>query len=221
MAESAPLLRVYRLITYRGFESLSLRQFCGWLVLLLALALPGCSQNESQQIDWQLPLAAPNDPHGASANQMLPEWAAMARGSAELVLLQKNTALSATLQLVSDMDVDFKGMHFRLLGLADGLRLKSGSYIDDKNVHNPAAFVEISRDKRQIYRGWLYQEFPELFGPDMANWKLWLKNVVIEAAVVEPLISDSPLLGQPMGTVSGESMTGTRATEVGEANMRP
>jgi len=191
------------------------------LVLLLVLALPGCGQNESQQIDWQLPLAAPNDPHGATANQMLPEWAAMARGSAELVLLQKNTALRSTLQLLSDIDVDFKGMHFRLLGLAEGLRLKSGSYIDDENVHNPAAFVEISREKRQIYRGWLYQEFPELFGPDMENWKLWLNQVVIEAVVVEPLISDSPLLEQPTGEISGESMTGTRATEASEANMRP
>jgi len=191
-------------------------------VLLVMLALPGCGQDESQQIDWQLPLAAPNDPHGATANQMLPTWAAVARGSAELVLLQKNTALRSTLQLVSGTDVDFHGMHFRLLGLAGGLRLKSGSYINDENVHNPAAFVELRRDKRQIYRGWLYQEFPELFGPDMANWKLWLNKVVVEEVVVEPLISDSPLLEQPLeGEVSGGSMTGTSATNPNETNMRP
>jgi len=63
--------------------------------------------------------------------------------------------------------------------LTNGLRLKSGSYIEDENVHNPAAFVEISREDRQVYRGWLYQEFPELFGPDMENWKLSLRGLVI------------------------------------------
>ncbi|MDQ6971608.1 MAG: DUF2155 domain-containing protein [Mariprofundaceae bacterium] len=126
-----------------------------------------------------MPLAAPNDPHGAAVAQHLPDWAVRTQGKAELVLLEKETARRFTLQLESGTDTAFHGMHFRLLGLATGLRMKSGSYIDDENVHNPAAFVEVSRDKRQIYRGWLYQEFPELFGPDMADWKLWLKGLGI------------------------------------------
>jgi len=165
------------------------------LLLLLSVA---CGQDEKQQIDWQLPFATPNDPHGAATNQLLPQWAEIAVGSAELVLLQKDTARLFTVQLESGRDVDFRDMHFRLLGMADGLRMKSGSYIDDKNVHNPAAFVEISRANRQIYRGWLYQEFPELFGPDMDNWKLWLRRLVIKPIDVEQ-----------DGEVS-ESITGTR-----------
>jgi len=149
------------------------------LVVSTPMLLNGCSDERTSQIDWQLPLAAPNDPHGASANQMLPQWAELAVGSAELVLLQKDTARLFAVKLESGLEVDFQDMHFRLLGLANGLRMKSGSYIDDKNVYNPAAFVEVSREGRQIYRGWLYQEFPELFGPDMEDWKLWLRGLVI------------------------------------------
>jgi hypothetical protein len=172
------------------------------LFVLLAVAIPlllnGCNDDKTSQIDWQLPLAVPNDPHGASANQMLPQWAELAVGSAELVLLQKDTARLFAVKLESGLEVDFQDMHFRLLGLANGLRMKSGSYIEDKNVHNPAAFVEISREGRQIYRGWLYQEFPELFGPDMENWKLWLRGLAINQNDM-----------QQGGEVS-ETITGTR-----------
>jgi len=168
------------------------------LVATAPLLLGGCDDEKTSQIDWQLPLAAPEDPHGASADQALPQWAGLAMGSAELVLLQKNTARRFTLKLESGVETDFQGMHFRLLGLAEGLRLKSGSYIEDKNVHNPAAFVEISRDDRQIYRGWLYQEFPELFGPDMENWKLWLHAITVTPADTQ----------QDSGV--SESITGTR-----------
>jgi len=168
------------------------------LLLFVALFLQACGQNESGQIDWQLPLASSSDPHGDSVNQNIPDWAAVAQGSVELVLLQKDTARRFTLPLTMGEEVVFKDMHFRLLGLAEGLRLKSGSYINDKNVHNPAAFVEIIRSERQIYRGWLYQDFPELFGPDMSDWKLWLSKVEIEevanamdALAVEPDIGNA------------------------------
>ncbi len=172
-----------------------------WLILFVIstpLLLNGCGDDKTSQIDWQLPLAAPNDPHGVSVNQMLPPWAELQTGSAELVLLQKGTARLFTVKLESGQQVDFQDMHFRLLGLADGLRMKSGSYIEDKNVHNPAAFVEVSREGRQIYRGWLYQEFPELFGPDMEDWKLWLRGLVISQDAT-----------QQDGVVS-ETITGTR-----------
>ena len=206
MAESAPLLRVYRLKTYRGFESLSLRQFIVCLVLTGLFSLAGCGRNETQQIDWQLPLTAPADPHGGDINQFLPEWAAAMTGSAELKLLQKDTARTFTLRLKSGGDADFESMHFRLLGLADGLRLKSGTYIRDENVHNPAAFVEISRDDSQIYRGWLYQEFPELFGPDMVDWKIWLDGVTIEPLAEDAVSQDQV---ETAGT-TGKKATGTR-----------
>jgi len=176
------------------------RARCLMFALLVACApllLGGCDDEKASQIDWQLPLAAPEDPHGAAADQALPDWAGLNMGSAELVLLQKSTARRFTIRLESGVDTEFQGMHFRLLGLAEGLRLKSGSYIEDKNVHNPAAFVEISQDNRQIYRGWLYQEFPELFGPDMENWKLWLHGLTIVQADAQ---QDAGVSGSTTGT---------------------
>jgi len=168
------------------------------LVISIPLLLNGCGDDKTSQIDWQLPLAAPNDPHGVSANQMLPQWAELTVGTAELSLLQKDTARLFTIELESGLEVDFQGMHFRLLGLTNGLRMKSGSYIEDENVHNPAAFVEISREDRQVYRGWLYQEFPELFGPDMENWKLSLRGLVIHQDETQQDVDVS------------ETLTGTR-----------
>jgi hypothetical protein len=198
VVESGTLLRCYTGLLCRGFESLSLRQFVGRAGLVLfVLVVAGCGQSEQQQIKWQLPLAAPTDPHSATADQPLPPWAGQNLGSADLMLLQKDTARRFDVPLESGKDSDFKDLHLRLLGLADGLRLKSGSYIDDKNVHNPAAFVEISRSDKLIYRGWLYQEFPELFGPDMENWKIWLRGVTIKQA---PAVQDNTVPNNTTGT---------------------
>ncbi len=180
MAESAPLLRAYRLETYRGFESLPLRQFAV-AVVAACLLLGGCDRQQPQTIAWQLPLEAPTDPHGADARQNLPDWAARAGGQAELMLLAKHTARTTSVPLRMGQTFAAAGISIRLMGLARGLRIRSGAYIDDENVHNPAAFVEVGRDGKVVYRGWLYQDFPELFGPDLADWKLWLKSVSIDA----------------------------------------
>jgi len=147
------------------------------------LIMVGCGQQGAEKIEWQLPLSAPSDPHGARIQQNLPSWAANQMGHASLMLLQKSTARLTPIDLDIGDESETGTIRIRLLGLAKGLRLKAGSYIDDENVHNPAAFVEVSLADKMIYRGWLYQEFPELFGPDMADWKLWLKNISIQFAV--------------------------------------
>ncbi len=147
------------------------------------LFLGACKQQEAKQIQWQLPLSAPTDPHGVQSKQVLPDWAAKQKGRASLELLQKSTSRIFSLDLASGDKMNLNRIQIRLLGLAHGLRIKSGSYIDDKNVHNPAAFVQVSLTDRIIYRGWVYQEFPELFGPDMADWKLTLRGTSIETAV--------------------------------------
>ncbi len=187
MAESAPLLRAYRLKTYRGFESLPLRHFVV-AATVACLSLAGCDRQQPQRIAWQLPLEAPADPHGADARQELPDWAAKAEGGAELALLDKRTARVTPIPLQMGQSFDKGGLSVRLLGLARGLRIRSGAYIDDENVHNPAAFVEVGHDGKVAYRGWLYRDFPELFGPDLAGWKLWLKSVSIAA----PPDADAP-----------------------------
>jgi len=154
-----------------------------FVLALCCLVMVSCGQQKSEQIEWQLPLSAPSDPHGARVEQDLPGWAAGQTGHASLMLLQESTTRITPVELDMGGKYETGDIHLNLLGLANGLRLQAGSYIDDKNVHNPAAFVEISLAGKMIYRGWLYQEFPELFGPDMADWKLWLKSINIQSPV--------------------------------------
>jgi len=159
-------------------------------LLACCLVIAACGQQKSEQIEWQLPLSAPSDPHGAMVRQALPDWASAQQGNASLMLLQKSTARIFPLELDMGGESATMDVHVSLLGLSSGLRLKSGSYIDDENMHNPAAFVEVSLADKVIYRGWLYQEFPELFGPDMADWKLWLKHINIQTPAEETPAED-------------------------------
>ncbi len=149
--------------------------------MIVVSFLVGCEQEQHGGIVWQLPLEAPSDPHGADTRQDLPDWAARAEGAAELALLDKRTARVTAIPLHVGQGFDKDGVSIRLLGLARGLRIQSGVFIDDPDVHNPAAFVEVGHDGKLAYRGWLYRDFPELFGPDLAGWKLWLKSVSIAA----------------------------------------
>ncbi|MDX8403549.1 MAG: DUF2155 domain-containing protein [Mariprofundaceae bacterium] len=152
------------------------------VALFFLLLLSGCDSHDKATIQWQLPLTAPEDPHGGQDDQAtLPEWATSVKGSASLMFLQTTTARSFDVDVIKDEKKMFHDWDVTLLGLANGLRTQSGAFIDDKNVHNPAAFVELSYKNKLVYRGWLYQEFPELFGPDTPGWKLWLKAVTVRA----------------------------------------
>ena len=157
------------------------RKFVNLGLLLLSIALLGTAcEQQTEQIEWQMPLEAPEDPHGnQQAYAEVPEWAATRLGEAEIAWLNKHTTkihASRTalggISKVGDLDI-------RLLGLASGLRVKNGAFLDDENVDNPAAFVEISHRGKIIYRGWLYEKFPEMFGMDDPDWKVWLKGISI------------------------------------------
>jgi len=149
------------------------------LLALLAL-LAGCDSHEKETIQWQLPLTAPEDPHGEQIDKMgPPEWAAANEGSATLMFLQTATARAFDVEVTRAEKKMFHDWDIQLLGLAKGLRTQSGAFIEDENVHNPAAFVAYKGEP--VYRGWIYQEFPELFGPDTPGWKLWLKGVKVRA----------------------------------------
>jgi len=144
--------------------------------------LAGCGGDERETIQWQLPLTAPQDPHGGQSDQsLIPEWAAANKGTAKLMFLKTSTAQTFDVEVVSDERKMFHDWDIMLLGMAKGLRTQNGSFIDDENVHNPAAFVELTLKGEPVYRGWIYQEFPELFGPDTPGWKLWLKGVTVRA----------------------------------------
>jgi hypothetical protein len=152
-------------------------------VLILALVCSACEQTQPDHIQWQLPLEAPDDLHGGQQfSGDAPEWATARNGEAELVWLQKSTTRLFHVRLALGGMTQLQGWDVRLLGLATGLRIDNGTFLNDKNVDNAAALVEISRDGKLIYRGWLYEKFPELFGMDDPEWKVWLKGIMLEPA---------------------------------------
>jgi len=146
------------------------------------LILSACEQQKSEQIQWQLPLEAPDDPHASSINEALPDWAASQQGKADVVWLQKSTTKVIHTSLAVGDKISVKDWDIQLLGLAAGLRIKNKAFQNDENVDNPAAFVEISRDGKVHYRGWLFVKFPELFGIDDPEWKVWLKSITLRPA---------------------------------------
>ena len=152
------------------------------LFAVALLMLSGCEQKQADQIEWQLPLEAQDDPHGSQSLDAVPEWAVTQAGEAELVWLEKSTTKIILSTVTLGTAVQVKEWDVQLLGLATGLRVENSTFLNDENVHNPAAFVQLSKDGVIHYRGWLYQNFPELFGMDDLEWKVWLKGITLRAA---------------------------------------
>jgi len=154
----------------------------GVLMLAVAMVSTGCEQ-PTEQIEWQMPLEAPDDPHGSQlSSNAVPEWAAARFGEAEVVWQNKNTTGIQSVKMALGGIGKVESWSIHLLGLTKGLRIKNGAFLDDENVDNPAAFVEISHRGKVVYRGWLYKKFPELFGMDDPDWKVWLKGISIRSA---------------------------------------
>jgi len=157
-----------------------MKQFA--LIAIALLMLSACEQQKPEQIQWQLPLDVPVDPHNSSQNVPIPGWAVTRQGEAEFVWLQKTTTRVSHSKLALGGRTTVHGWDIRLLGLASGLRIKNKAFLNDENVDNAAALVEISRDGKTTYRGWLYEKFPELFGLDDPEWKVWLKGITLRPA---------------------------------------
>ncbi|OIO67026.1 MAG: DUF2155 domain-containing protein [Zetaproteobacteria bacterium CG1_02_53_45] len=152
------------------------------LCAVALLMFSGCEQKQAEQIEWQLPLEAPEDPHGSQNIDAVPDWAVALPGEAELVWLEKSTTKLTSLTVSLGTAAQLGEWDIQLLGLASGLRVKNSAFLNDENVHNPAAFVQLSKDGKVYYRGWLYENFPELFGMDNLEWKVWLKGITLRAA---------------------------------------
>jgi len=152
------------------------------LVAVALLLLSACEQELPEQIEWQLPLEAQQDPHGSHQYDTVPDWAVVTPGEAELIWLEKGTTKKTSAIVALGSAAEVEGWDVQLLGLASGLRVENNTFLNDGNVHNPAAFVQINRDGKTYYRGWLYQEFPELFGMDNPLWKVWLKGITFRPA---------------------------------------
>jgi len=156
------------------------------LFLSLAFFISGCEQKQADQIQWQLPLEAPEDPHGTQQDlSPVPAWAVAQPGEAEVEWLQKNTSKTFTATIALGGATRIQNWDIQLMGLASGLRVKNKAFLNDQNVDNPAALVEIRQDDKLIYRGWLYENFPELFGMDNPEWKVWLKSITLRPASQE------------------------------------
>jgi hypothetical protein len=180
VAESAPLLRVYRVKSIEGSNpSLSAMLVRVLLALGLSIFLTACDGEKVREIEWQLPLSVPNDPHASSEGNELPDWAELMQGKAKVVFLQKSTARLFAVEIENGSVKELGDWHIQLQGLALGLRVKDHTFINDEQVPNPAAFITLRQNGALMYKGWLYQDFPELFGMDNSDWKVWVEDVTV------------------------------------------
>ncbi|MBF0281192.1 MAG: DUF2155 domain-containing protein [Zetaproteobacteria bacterium] len=146
-------------------------------LILTLLALSSCSNNDDT-FDWQIPLPAPLDQHESNTlSTFVPNWATAINGEVTFTLLQKSTTNLLEVNATSTTAYHDNSWSIQVLGLAQGLRMKGNAFLNDKSIYNPAAFVEIIHKDEKVYRGWMYQEFPELFNPDISDWKIWIKSV--------------------------------------------
>ncbi|MDX8409637.1 MAG: DUF2155 domain-containing protein [Mariprofundales bacterium] len=149
------------------------------VVVCLSCLFAGCEEQSVQPIQWQLPLNAPEDPHASSSDEALPEWASLMDGDVHLRLLATGKDRQYNFVMALHGEVALQGMTIRLLGLSSGLRVRAGRAFNDLEVENPAAFLEVKRDDRVVFRGWLYRDFPELFAPDVPGWKFFLDAATV------------------------------------------
>ncbi|MDQ7004190.1 MAG: DUF2155 domain-containing protein [Ghiorsea sp.] len=141
--------------------------------------LTSCDGEKSKEIAWQLPLSVPDDPHAATAGHKLPDWATKIEGKVKIVFLQKSTTRLFAVEVEKGNTQTSGDWQVMLLGLAEGLRIKGHTLINDENVANPAAYVRLTLSGEKMYEGWLYRDFPELFGMDNLDWKVWLEDVTM------------------------------------------
>jgi len=150
------------------------------LSLILPVIITACNQEPPQPIQWQLPLTTATDPHRATHNTTLPNWASLREGSVHLRLLSTTSGKQYPLLIPMRGEASAQDIIVRLTGLANGLRTHSGGLMfDDPEVTNPAAFIEIHRNQKLLFSGWIYREFPEMFTPDIAGWKFFLDDAII------------------------------------------
>ncbi|MDQ6992339.1 MAG: DUF2155 domain-containing protein [Mariprofundus sp.] len=129
-----------------------------------------------------MPLEAPADPHTTQSNVTVPDWATTTQASAEFVWLNKATTKRTHISVNLGNATDMGEWQIYMLGVATGLRIKNNAFFNDENIDNPAALIELRHNNKLAYRGWIYQNFPELFGLEDKDLKVWLKAIRLRAA---------------------------------------
>jgi hypothetical protein len=157
---------------------LALRRIFLMLLTCTSLMLSACENDNPTQIEWMIPMQPSNDKHtNTSLTQAVPEWAVKEGMAVDVIILSKFRAQRWNYHLGSDTVIHHRGLTVELLGISQHLRIGKQGYIEDAKVNNPAAFIRVLKHDHLIYQGWIYQEFPELFGLEDPEWQIWLKHV--------------------------------------------
>jgi len=101
-------------------------------------------------------------------------------GEVDLIALQTSTArrFIVHVPLNGEPVQGPEGWQIRAFGGAQRVRWRDGAWHEDASgVENPAAVIEIRRHGKSIYRGWMFANFPELFGPALRDWKFWIEAI--------------------------------------------
>lgn len=147
------------------------------LIALSSMIITGCENKNSTQIEWMIPIEPSSDSHTMNTvNQEVPAWAKKPGMAADIILLSKNRAQTWNFHLTAEKIVHHRDVDIELLGTSQHLRFGKNGYIEDPKVINPAAFIRVFKQQHIIYQGWIYRDFPELFGLEDPEWQVWLKH---------------------------------------------
>ncbi len=134
------------------------------------------------------PAPPAEDPHAGAGPAPAAVQGFLHEGRARLVWL--NTWEARNYAVEAEAGAPFSGpsdWHGRVLALARALGRRDGAWADlgasgADAPANPAAFVELFRGPKLVYRGWLFAAFPMLFGPEAGGWKVRLAGITIPPA---------------------------------------
>ncbi|MBN4082435.1 DUF2155 domain-containing protein, partial [Mariprofundus ferrooxydans] len=76
--------------------------------MMVLILCSGCDNKQENNIQWQLPLQAPEDVHVSDLHAVLPAWAAAREGRVDLVFLHKITARKTVVSVVKGQAATFK-----------------------------------------------------------------------------------------------------------------
>ncbi len=148
------------------------------LFFLLPWWLTACGGNDVAQIEWMIPMQPSQDQHSTSSlDGEVPTWAVHRGMAADLMLLHKRQARHWRYHVTEENPLHRDALRIELLGVSQHLRIGPDGYFEDEAIDNPAAYVRILKQGHTVYQGWLYQNFPELFGLDDPDWQVWLRGV--------------------------------------------
>jgi len=156
---------------------IALRRIFLMLLTCFTLTLNACENDNLTRIEWMIPMQPSNDKHtNTSLDKEVPTWSIKKGMAVDIIILSKYRAQRWDYHLNSDTIIHHRDLTIELLGTSQHLRVDKQGYLEDSTVNNPAAFIRVLKQDLPVYQGWIYQEFPELFGLEDPEWQIWLKQ---------------------------------------------